>query len=140
MPNEKSIILSKYRLERAKEFLSSARKNLEIEEYKTANNRAYYSIFHAMRAVLALDEVDFKKHSGVISYFREHYVKTRIFGREVSDIITGASLIRSKSDYDDFYIAKKDEAAKQVENAEKVYKITKEYLHDIYRQNNFSTL
>lgn len=44
-------------------------------ELKTANNRAYYSIFHAMRAILALDEVDFKKHSGVIAYFRENYIK-----------------------------------------------------------------
>ncbi len=133
MPSEKSVILSKYRLERAKEFLDSALKNLEIEEYRTANNRAYYSIFHAMRAVLALDEVDFKKHSGVISYFREHYIKTKVFDREVSDIITSASLIRSKSDYDDFYIAKKDEAAEQVKNAQKVYIITKKYLYGVYK-------
>ncbi len=133
MPSEKSIILSKYRLERAKEFLDSAVKNLEIEEYRTANNRAYYSIFHAMRAVLALDEIDFKKHSGVISYFREHYIKTKVFDREISDIITAASLIRSKSDYDDFYIAKKDEAAEQVENAKKVYTIIKNYLYGVYK-------
>ena len=133
MPSEKSVILSKYRLERSKEFLDSAVKNLEIEEYRTANNRAYYSVFHAMRAVLALDEVDFKKHSGVISYFREHYIKTKMFDREISDIITSASLIRSKSDYDDFYIAKKDEAAEQVENAQKVYMIIKNYLYGVYK-------
>ena len=133
MPSEKSVILSKYRLERSKEFLDSAVKNLEIEEYRTANNRAYFSVFHAMRAVLALDEVDFKKHSGVISYFREHYIKTKMFDREISDIITSASLIRSKSDYDDFYIAKKDEAAEQVENAQKVYMIIKNYLYGVYK-------
>jgi len=45
----------------------------DIDELKTANNRAYYCVFHAMRAVIALDEQDFKKLSGVISYFREHY-------------------------------------------------------------------
>lgn len=47
--NEKSIALSKYRLEQAEEFLNSAIKNLNMDELKTANNRAYYSIFHSMR-------------------------------------------------------------------------------------------
>ena len=130
MLNEKSITLSKYRLEQAKEFLSSAIKNLEMNELKTANNRAYYSVFHSMRAVLALDEVDFKKHSGVIAYFRENYIKTKIFDRSCSDIISSTSLIRNKSDYDDFYIAEKTETTEQVENTTLLYKAIENYLHE----------
>ena len=109
MLNENRINLSKYRLEKAQEFLKSAVNNLKSEDYMTANNRAYYCVFHSMRAVIALDGVDFKKHSGVIAYFREHYIKTGIFDKMYSDIISSTSLIRSKSDYDDFYIAQKDE-------------------------------
>jgi len=37
------------------------------ESYRSAANRAYYAIFHAMRAVLALDGVDMKHHSGIIA-------------------------------------------------------------------------
>jgi len=128
--NEKSITLSKYRLEQAKEFLSSAIKNLEMNELKTANNRAYYSVFHSMRAVLDLDEVDFKKHSGVIAYFRENYIKPKIFDRSCSDIISSTSLIRNKSDYDDFYIAEKTETSEQVENAKLLYEAIENYLHE----------
>ncbi len=131
MPNAKWVALSKYRLERAKEFLDSAVKNIAINEYRTANNRAYYSVFHAMRAVLALDEVDFKKHSGVIAYFREHYIKTKIFDKECSDIISSLSLIRSKSDYDDFYVAQKQETIEQVEEAQKFYLLVEQYLSSI---------
>lgn len=131
MPNAKWVALSKYRLERAKEFLDSAVKNISISEYRTANNRAYYSVFHAMRAVLALDEVDFKKHSGVIAYFREHYIKTKIFDKECSDIISSLSLIRSKSDYDDFYVAQKQETIEQVEEAQKFYLLVEQYLSSI---------
>ena len=40
-----------------------------MRSYRSANNRAYYSIFHAIRSVLALDGFDSKKHSGVISEF-----------------------------------------------------------------------
>ncbi len=125
---EKSISLSKYRLAQSEEFLNSAIKNLNMEELKTANNRAYYSIFHAMRAVLALDEVDFKKHSGVIAYFRENYIKNGIIDRCCSDIISNASLIRNKSDYDDFYVAVKSETMEQVKNAKTFFEHIKEYL------------
>ena len=130
--SEKAISLSKYRLEQALENLNSARKNLEIDELKTANNRAYYCVFHAMRAVIALDEQDFKKHSGVISYFREHYIKTKVFNRQCSDIVSSSSLIRNKSDYDDFYIASRQETYEQVENAQIFFEMVKDYLQQIY--------
>lgn len=121
MLNEKNTALAKYRIEQSEEFLNSAVKNLDMGELKTTNNRAYYSIFHAMRAVLALDEVDFKKHSGVIAYFRENYIKTKVFNKICSDIISRASLIRNKSDYDDFYVAVKSETIEQVENAKNFF-------------------
>jgi len=128
--NEKCISLSRYRLEQSEEFLNSAVKNLDMDELKTANNRAYYSIFHAMRAILALDEVDFKKHSGVIAYFRENYIKPGIIDKNCSDIISNASLIRNKSDYDDFYVAVKSETIEQVNNAKIFFKHIKSYLSE----------
>lgn len=93
MPDNQMLSLAKYRLERAHETYLTARNNLESSGYLDANNRAYYSIFHSMRAVLALDGVDFKKHSGVISYFREKYIKTGIFESTYSDIISKARVI-----------------------------------------------
>lgn len=45
-------------------------------DYKGAANRSYYAIFHTMRSVLALDQIDFSKHSGVSAYFRKEYIKT----------------------------------------------------------------
>lgn len=49
--------LSRYRFEKAKEMLSTAKRDYNAEDYSSANNRAYYCIFHAMRAVLALDDM-----------------------------------------------------------------------------------
>lgn len=45
---------AKYRLERAKQDLSDAEFSYKHKRYLNANNRAYYSIFHAIKAVLAL--------------------------------------------------------------------------------------
>ena len=96
--------LSKYRLERAGEMLKTARRDLDAGDYASANNRAYYCVFHAMRATLALTGEDYKKHSGVISRFSEQYLKTKLLPPELSKIISMASIIRNRSDYEDFYI------------------------------------
>ena len=77
---------------------------MEAKDYASANNRAYYAIFHAMRAVLALDGEDFKKHSAVIARFTLNYLKPEILPRAYSKLISNASLIRNRSDYEDFYI------------------------------------
>ena len=91
------IDLSKYRLERAEEMLKTARRDLDAGDYASANNRAYYCVFHAMRATLALTGEDYKKHSGVISRFSEQYLKTRLLPPELSRIISMASIIRNRS-------------------------------------------
>ena len=84
--------------------LASAKRDMDAKDYASANNRAYYAIFHAMRAVLALDGENYKKHSAVIARFTLNYLKPEILPREYSKLISNASLIRNRSDYEDFYI------------------------------------
>ena len=108
MPDQERDDLSKHRIEKSAEMLSDAEELLKTESYRSSNNRAYYCIFHAIRSVLALDGVEFKRHSGNIQYFQKEYIKTGIFSEEDSDIILSASEIRNASDYDDFYMVSKD--------------------------------
>ncbi len=61
--------LSLYRLSKAEAYLKDAQTTLKMGLYDTAANRSYYAVFHAMRALLALEGKDFKKHSRLISYF-----------------------------------------------------------------------
>ena len=58
--------LALYRLEKAKTTLISAETLYNANSLLDANNRAYYAIFHALRAVLALEKKDFKRHKDVI--------------------------------------------------------------------------
>lgn len=104
MPDITKVDLSRYRFQKAEEMLASAKRDMEAGDFASANNRAYYAIFHAMRAVLALDGEDFKKHSAVIARFTLNYLKPEILPREYSKLISNASLIRNRSDYEDFYI------------------------------------
>ena len=111
--------LAGYRMDRAKEMLVAARENLEIGQYKTSLNRSYYAIFHAMRAMNILKGFDSSKHSGVIAFFNNEYLKENILDRNLSIVIKNSAFLREKSDYDDFYIASKQEAEKQLEEAER---------------------
>lgn len=109
--------LAQYRIKRAWEMLEAAKENLKIGQYKTALNRSYYAVFHAMRAANILRGFDSSKHSGVIAFFTKEFLKTEYMDRKLSFIIKSSSLLREKSDYDDFFIASRTEVEKQVENA-----------------------
>ena len=109
--------LAQYRIKRAWEMLEAAKENLKIGQYKTALNRSYYAVFHAMRAANILRGFDSSKHSGVIAFFTKEFLKTEYMDRKLSFIIKSSSLLRERSDYDDFFIASRTEAEKQVENA-----------------------
>lgn len=116
--------LSQARLEHAIECLSAARNLLETENYKSAANRSYYAVFHAMRAVLAFDE----HHSDIISEFRRRYIKTGIFETRMSEIISVLFDVRTDSDYDDFFVISKADTAVQIENAEYFVSSVRAYL------------
>lgn len=120
--------LSIRRMEQAEQCLESAKLLLEADDIKGAANRSYYGIFHAIRAVLALEGKDFAKHSGVISFFRQNYIKTGILDVSLSDIITDAFQVRTECDYNDYYIISKAEVEEQVQNAERFIKTISDYL------------
>lgn len=113
--------LSQYRLEQAGQCLKSAKVLENIGDAKGAGNRSYYCVFHCIRSVLALEKVDFKKHSAVIAYFRREYIKTGLLDIRLSDIITELFQIRVESDYDDFYIISRRDVRNQIMNAEIFY-------------------
>lgn len=128
MELDKLSALSNIRLEHADECISAAKSLLESANYKSAANRAYYTVFHAMRAVLAFDKIDMKHHSGIIAEFRRLYIKTGIFDSELSKIISLLSDSRNDSDYDDFFIVSKEEVAEQIKNAEHFLEKIKEFV------------
>lgn len=120
--------LSEARFTHAEECLESSKLLLENGNYKSAANRSYYAVFHAMRAVLAFDGIDMKHHSGIISEFRRLYIKTSVFNTELSNIISVLFNVRQDSDYDDFFIISKEEVVEQIASAEIFLTEMKKYL------------
>lgn len=128
--SKNSVEFAKYRLERAKETLESAIVLYNIKDLIGANNRAYYSIFYAIRAVLALEPIDFKRHKDVIAYFNKNYIKNEIFPRKMGSKIVQAQTIREDSDYDDEYEPNYDKTNEQIETARELIKLVEEYMEN----------
>ena len=119
--------VAKHRLRVAKEDLQAANLLLEANSYRGANNRAYYAIFHAVSAVLAVEEVAFKKHKDTLAYFNKNYVATEIFPRNLGRKIVKAEEICHESDYDTFYIASKEVTVEQIQTAEQLIELVEVY-------------
>ncbi|MDD2402115.1 MAG: HEPN domain-containing protein [Clostridia bacterium] len=120
--------LSVYRFSKAREDAKAAEIMLIEAIFKASINRSYYAIFHAMRAVTILKGFDSSKHSGIIAYFNKEFIKTGEFDKIYSKIVKAASLLREKSDYEDFYVASKQDAIIQLDNAKQFVIIVEEYL------------
>ena len=76
--SEKKVDLCIYRMRSAIETLGASALCLESQHYKDSINRSYYAAFYAVKAVLALEEVDFKRHKDAVAYFNKTYVATGI--------------------------------------------------------------
>ena len=56
------------------------------------------------------------------------YIKTEIFSRKLGRKIVEAEEIRHSSDYDDFYIATKEEAEEQIQTAKELVDQVEKYV------------
>ena len=122
--------LCQYRIEQARESLKASKIMLDNKMVKDSINRSYYSAFYAMKAVLAIEEKDFKRHKDVVAYFNLKYVATEIFPRELGKKIGRLKTLREDCDYDDFYIVSVEEVKNQLETAKTVLYQVKEYLKE----------
>lgn len=119
MDKETYASLALARMERACELCEEAESLLNEGKYKSANNRAFYSIEKSIKALLAVKAIDADTHNGCLRQFNVHYIKEGVGGFGPGDYkkIADAQRIRNNSDYDDFYIADKEECEKQVSAA-----------------------
>ena len=72
-------------------------------------NRLYYSLFHAVSAMLIRDGYNVSTHRGAVGAFGMHYVTTGIFSIEEGKHYSRLQGLREKSDYNCAYNAEEKE-------------------------------
>lgn len=128
LPDEKLAELSEMQMEQARSTLSFIPTYIAIGDYKGAVNRAYYAAFHALKALEVLDKHDAKKHSGVIAYFRQMYIKTGLLDVELSKIIGRLQDTRESGDYDITATLTLEDAQEQYDDAVRFVAAIQDYL------------
>lgn len=86
-------------MKNARESLEAARYLLDGEFYGFAASRAYFAMFSAASALLALEGRRFKSHSAVISAFGREYAKTRKLDPDLHGWLMAAQNFREVGDY-----------------------------------------
>ena len=76
-----------------------------------------------------MKEIDADSHNGCLRQFNVHYIKDQIGGFKAGDYkrIANAQRIRNNSDYDDFYIASKEESERQISVADEFIILAEKY-------------
>lgn len=98
---EKVRRLVERRMQKAGAALQAARTLLEGGLYEDSTSRSYYTMFHAVSALLLTKGISTSKHKGAISLFDLHFVKPRVLDRELSTWIHAAFKARQEADYSD---------------------------------------
>lgn len=115
--NRDVVKLVDYRLTQARETLEAARDLFRSGRQRDAVNRAYYAMFYASLGLLASRMFGTSRHSGVLSLFGEHFVKTGAFSPEAGRHLRQAFEIRQKCDYQPFVVPHTSQVAEIIESA-----------------------
>ena len=102
----------------AEEGLSSAHILLKNNKLRDAISRAYYSMFHAAKALLLTKDIKPRKHSGVVKMFGLYFVTEGFIEELYAKALNKAFVLRSRADYDIYYQPTHEEAEELVESAE----------------------
>lgn len=115
-------------IRKAERSLGAASALLEGKNFDFAVSRAYYSMFYMAEAVLLTKNLSFSKHSGVISGFNQHFIKTGIFDYKYYEMLRHAFEQRGIGDYGFKTQISRETAQKVLSDAKEFLEITRKYL------------
>lgn len=98
-----------YRQQKAHSLLRDAQVLIDNEMWNSAVNRLYYACFHAVSALLVMNDIHVKSHQGLRQSFGLHFIKTGILDAQSGRIFTKMYDMRQSSDYDDFCVYTREE-------------------------------
>ncbi len=120
-------------INKAQRSLKAAKKLLNYKDYDFASSRAYYTAFYSIEALLLIENLTSSKHAGIISLFNQYYIKTDIFPKEFSKIISRLFRDRQIGDYEFEVLLSSVSTKNDIKDASKILNRVIDYL----KENNF---
>lgn len=113
-------------MEKADRFLRQADKMFADEEWDMSANRYYYACFHAVQGLFVHNGLTSRRHSGMITQFGLHFVKTGIIGNDLGSFLSRMERLRELGDYNCSYTVTKVEVEEFVEPAHRLVEVIRQ--------------
>lgn len=97
---------------------------------RIALTRAYYAVFHAMRALLYVEGHEPRSHEGVIHLFNLNVVKPGRVPRDTSARIARLQKYREEADYSVAFVVDPKVAADETKSAEELVATIRELVRE----------
>lgn len=118
-------------LERAEDSIESAKLNFKSDLLLASINRAYYTMFYYVSALLFTQNIFTKSHTGLLNKFNELFIKSGKIDSKYSKIIHKAFGYRQTADYELEVNISEEECKILIENAEEFYSVCKKYIENL---------
>ena len=93
-------------------------------------NRLYYSLFHAVSALLINEGLPVNSHKGAVLLFGQHFIKTQIFDKQYGKLYSQLQAMRERSDYNCYYDVSKEDILPLIEPVKELIDIITNRLQD----------
>lgn len=100
---EQRILATTLLLEKSVRNMEQATSTAELGYWDLVVNRLYYSVFHAVNAMLLIDGIKTGTHKGTSIQFGKSYVLTGIFSRQDGILYSQLQTMREKADYQNVF-------------------------------------
>lgn len=92
--------MTKRLLAKARQALTTARRDLDNDDTDAAANRCYYAVFYAAWAMFVARELTVPKtHSGLIAQFSQRFVRNGLFDQTLGATFGRLENLRAYADY-----------------------------------------
>lgn len=102
-------------IEKSNRNLEQATYNAEKNFWDLVANRLYYSIFHAVSALLMREGINTSTHKGTSSQFGKYFVLTGKYSKDDGSLYGRLQTMREKADYDNVFNLSKEKGEKLIE-------------------------
>lgn len=107
-------------LEKSDKNMEQAVRTAELGYWDLVANRLYYSVFHAVNAMMLIDGIKTGTHKGTSVQFGKSYILTGIFSRQDGILYSQLQNMRERADYQNVFILKEEDGKKLIEAAEEL--------------------
>lgn len=123
LSDEERMIMVEFEIERAHRLIDQFPILENAKLWDTLANRVYYSVFHAVTALLIKNGLHAESHQGVSVLFSKHFVKEGLIDAEYGRLFARLENMREKSDYTCLFETTEDEVLPMIPKAKELVSI-----------------